>query len=226
MQAPSQHLETHGYAVVASSLEHRAIDEIGAALDDAPLSGAGSRRMLDLEWCASLAGTLRMAPWLRRHLPTDAVAVQCTSFVKSPEQNWLVSIHQDLSIPVAERVDSSACSGWSDKEGDVFVQPPVRFLDDVLAVRLHLDDCDESNGALRVVPGSHKVGRVGSAEALQLRARLGEVVVPVPKGSAMLMRPLLLHASSKVVSSTPRRVLHFVFAPRSLPEGLRWRIAV
>lgn len=182
--------------------------------------------MLDFDWCASLAREMRAAPWLRPHLPSDAVAVQCTSFVKSADHNWLVSIHQDLSIPVAERVESSACSGWSEKEGEVFVQPPVGVLETVLAVRLHLDDCDESNGALRVVPGSHKLGRVSSAEALQLRERLGEQTVRVPKGRAMLMRPLLLHASSKVVADTPRRVLHFVFGPRSLPEGLRWRAAV
>lgn len=146
--------------------------------------------------------------------------------MKSPDHNWLVSIHQDLSIPVAERVQSSACTGWSEKEGEVFVQPPVRVLETVLAVRLHLDDCDESNGALRVVPGSHRFGRISSAKASQLRDRLGEETVRVLKGRAMLMRPLLLHASSKVVSDAPRRVLHFVFGPRSLPEGLRWRAAV
>ena len=49
---------------------------------------------------------------------------------------------------------------------------------------------------------------------------------PVPAGSALLMRPLLQHASSKSSSGKPRRVLHFVFAPRALPQGLRWRWAV
>lgn len=226
MDTSSQHLETHGYAVVGPSLEHAEIDRVAAALEQAPRSGTGSRRMLEFDWCASLAREMRAAPWLRPHLPSDAVAVQCTSFMKSPDHNWLVSIHQDLSIPVAERVQSSACTGWSEKEGEVFVQPPVRVLETVLAVRLHLDDCDESNGALRVVPGSHRFGRISSAKASQLRDRLGEETVRVLKGRAMLMRPLLLHASSKVVSDAPRRVLHFVFGPRSLPEGLRWRAAV
>lgn len=73
---------------------------------------------------------------------------------------------------------------------------------------------------------SHRFGRISSAKASQLRDRLGEETVRVLKGRAMLMRPLLLHASSKVVSDAPRRVLHFVFGPRSLPEGLRWRAAV
>jgi hypothetical protein len=61
-----------------------------------------------------------------------------------------VSLHQDLSIPVAERVESPGCRGWSEKEDELFVQPPVSVLDSVLALRLHLDDCKERNGALRV----------------------------------------------------------------------------
>ena len=50
---------------------------------------------------------------------------------------------------------------------------------------------------------------------------VGEVHVSVPRGGAMLMRPLLLHASSKILAHTPRRVLHFVFAPAIPPDGLR-----
>jgi hypothetical protein len=37
----------------------------------------------------------------------------------------VVSLHQDLSIPVAERVDSPRYVGWSEKKGEVCVQPPV-----------------------------------------------------------------------------------------------------
>jgi hypothetical protein len=40
----------------------------------------------------------------------------------------------------------------------------------------------------------------------------------------MLMKPLLLHASSKVSIDSGRRVLHFVFAPAELPGGLRWPV--
>ncbi len=77
--------------------------------------------------------------------------LQCTLFAKSTENNWLVCLHQDLSIPVAERVDSPGCHGWSEKEGGLFVQPPASVLEGVLALRLHLDDCNERNGA-RMTP--------------------------------------------------------------------------
>ena len=52
---------------------------------------------------------------------------------------------------------------------------------------------------------------------------LPDQLCPVPAGGALLMRPLLQHASSKSSSGKPRRVLHFVFAPRALPHPLRWR---
>jgi ectoine hydroxylase-related dioxygenase (phytanoyl-CoA dioxygenase family) len=92
----------------------------------------------------------------------------------------------------------------------------------VLALRLHLDDCNERNGALRVVPGSHRLGRLTTAEAIRAKDERGEVCVAVPRGGAMLMKPLLLHASSKVLTDGARRVLHFVFAPEDLPGALRW----
>ena len=38
----------------------------------------------------------------------------------------------------------------------------------------------------------------------------------------MLMRLLLLHASSKATGASRRRVLHFLFGPPRLPLGLAW----
>jgi ectoine hydroxylase-related dioxygenase (phytanoyl-CoA dioxygenase family) len=154
------------------------------------------------------------------------VAVQCTLFDKSPDRNWLVALHQDLSIPVRERVESAECSGWSEKEGHLYVQPPVNVLERLVAVRVHIDDCPAESGALRVVPHSHMEGRVDPSQADALRQHHGETVIPVAKGGVLLIRPLLLHASSKATSLTPRRVLHFVFGPPALPLGLEWRWAV
>jgi energy-coupling factor transporter ATP-binding protein EcfA2 len=177
-----------------------------------------SRRMKSGEIPIQGGPRTQVVACLREFLPANARAVQCTLFAKTSESNWLVSLHQDLSIPVAERVESPGCSGWCQKQGDTFVQPPISVLESLVAVRLHLDDCDERNGALRVVPGSHRLGRLSSRE----REARGEHLVSVPKGGAMIMRPLLLHASSKSSVGLPRRVLHFVYGPAVLPEGLRW----
>ena len=216
-------LSERGYAVIPDLIEPREVDDIVRSVEALAAGTAGTRRLLDMPWCASLAERLARDVRLREALPANAAAVQCTLFVKSIEKNWLVSLHQDLSIPVAERVESPNCSAWSEKEGEIFVQPPISVLQDTLAVRVHLDDCNEANGALRVVPGSHRLGRLKSSDALRLRREQGEVVASIPPGGAMLMQPLLLHASSKALVDGPRRVLHFVFGPAKLPEGLRWR---
>ena len=60
----------------------------------------------------------------------------------------------------------------------------------------------------------------------ELKKRGVEVVCHASQGSALVMRPLLLHASSKSKGYGRRRVLHFVFGPRSLPYGLRWQLAI
>lgn len=73
------------------------------------------------------------------------------------------------------------------------------------------------------MPGCHAFGRLDAAAAERLRKEQGEVAVPVSRGGALVMRPLLLHASSKATVSVSRRVLHFVFGPRSLPFGLEWQ---
>jgi hypothetical protein len=121
-------------------------------------------------------------------LPTDSVAVQSTLFDKSPEKNWLVSLHQGeggclfdeignlvepTERPATEgrtgltshgRRDAARtaadCSGWSEEEGQLYVQPPVSVLEQLVAVRIHIDDCPEESGGLRVVPRSHSQGRL------------------------------------------------------------------
>lgn len=80
-------------------------------------------------WCRDLARSLQLQPAIAPLLPEKAVAVQCILFAKCPEANWLVALHQDLSIPVCARVSSHECVGWSEKEGEIFVQPPLPVLE-------------------------------------------------------------------------------------------------
>jgi hypothetical protein len=214
-----------GYFVIPGAIDAVLNRRLGAFVGGLSKGGAGSRRLLDEAWCRHLAGALRGDARIRSLLPQNAVAVQCTLFDKSPTKNWLVALHQDLSIPVRDRVDGPECSGWSEKEGQLYVQPPVSVLERLVAVRVHIDDCPAESGALRVVPRSHTEGRINSSQAEALSREHGETVVPVASGGALVMRPLLLHASSKTTSPVPRRVLHFVFGPRTLPLGLEWRWA-
>lgn len=215
--------ERDGFVVlpdVLSGSECAAFIRNVQALDE---DSAGSRTLLDESWCAELARQLRLNGKLHTLLQENAMAVQCTLFDKSPAKNWFVALHQDLSIPVKRRVDTPGCSGWSEKEGQMYVQPPVSVLEQLVAVRVHLDDCPVESGALRVVPGSHAGGRLDRGRAEELRRENGEAAAPVSRGGALVMRPLILHASSKATEQNPRRVMHFVFGPPHLPFGLEWR---
>lgn len=215
-------LEKVGFAVIPDILDENEVDEVLRQLKRVATSSAGTRGLLNEPWCRELGRRLVRDIRLSNLIPQDSCTVQCTYFGKSPSHNWLVTLHQDLSIPVADRIDSEQCSGWSRKEGGLFVQPPSLFLESILAVRVHLDDSNEESGALRVVPGSHASGRLTPEGIRGVRDELGEVTVPVSRGGGMVMRPLLLHASHKVCVERPRRVLHFVYGPSKLPCGLRW----
>ena len=217
--------KTSGYFVIPGVIDPVLNRRLGAFVRGLVNAGAGSRRLLDEAWCRHLAGALRGDARINSLLPRNALAVQCTLFDKSPAKNWLVALHQDLSIPVKERVDGPECSGWTEKEGELYVQPPVSVLEQLVAVRVHIDDCAAENGALRVVPKSHLEGRLNKEQAEALRSQNGEIVVPVGCGGVLVMRPLLLHASSEAAHD-PRRVLHFVFGRPKLPLGLEWRWAV
>jgi ectoine hydroxylase-related dioxygenase (phytanoyl-CoA dioxygenase family) len=182
--------------------------------------------LLPQSWCASLARRIRGHSVLNLLIPAEFVAAQCTYFEKSTSRNWLVPIHQDLSIPVAERVSHPALRGWSAKEGSLFVQAPSEILEQLVAVRVHLDACTPQDGPLRVMPGTHAQGRIEPEAAVAIRGTGTAVACHAKRGDALVLRPLLLHASSKASGTSRRRVLHFLFGPCQLPHGLRWQHAV
>ena len=219
-------LATDGFALVPQVLRAEECETIAGYASPSVSTSAGTRSLLQQSWCASLAERLREHPVLSKLVPAEFVAAQCTYFEKSASRNWLVPVHQDLSIPVAAHVSNPALRGWSEKEGSLFVQAPIEFLEQLVAVRVHLDACASQDGPLRVVPGTHGRGRIEPEVAAAIRATAMEVPCYAEKGEALALRPLLLHASSKATGTSRRRILHFLFGPRQLPYGLRWQYAV
>jgi ectoine hydroxylase-related dioxygenase (phytanoyl-CoA dioxygenase family) len=154
-------------------------------------------------------------------LGPHSFAVRALFFNKTPESNWKVAWQQDLKIAVREKFDAPGFSSWSVKDGVTHVQPPDVILESMLAIRLHLDESGADNGPLRCVPGSHKSGRFANDDILQIDKSL-VVTCLAPAGSALLMRPLVVHASSSGTGARPRRVIHLEFANTELPNGLQW----
>ena len=191
--------------------QHRAKSRIG-----------GVRNLLAFSPCVAAIATAPKAISLLAALGAPgAFPVRSIFFDKTPDANWVVAWHQDVQIAVAERLEVPGFGPWTTKAGVTHVQPPAAILEEMFTVRLHLDDCDETNGALRVVPGSHAQG-VLSSKALEESKHKLAVTCSVPKGGILVMRPLLLHASSSAQVPGHRRVLHLEYATLPLPGGLRW----
>jgi ectoine hydroxylase-related dioxygenase (phytanoyl-CoA dioxygenase family) len=92
----------------------------------------------------------------------------------------------------------------------------------MLAMRVHLDHSNEKNGSLRVLPQTHTLGVLSDDQTHELAKKIPPVDCHVAAGGVLLMKPLLLHSSSKSKSETAhRRVLHIEYAAcRSFPYGI------
>ena len=217
-------IERDGFAIAPGVLDERTrldlIRNVEGLLHESP---AGIRGLAaKAPSVAALARSATVRSLVEPVLGSQARLVRSILFNKSLDANWHVAWHQDLTIAVASQEEAEGFSSWSVKEGVVHVQPPVQVLEQMLSIRLHLDPADDTNGALWVSPGSHRLGRLPASEAASVAERNGKHLCVVQAGDALLFRPLILHASRKARSLEPRRVIHLEFTGVSLPKSLAW----
>lgn len=207
-------LDAKGFAFVPHAIQPGALAELGSAFTES--GTAGQRHLGDhpAVLCTLEDPSLKFA--VSAILPQNAFAFKATLFDKSAVTNWLVAWHRDLSIPIANPIDTSGWHSASVKDGVHYVQPPQDLLTRILAMHINIDPCDVQDGPLRVLPGSHRLKESRNATHEPGELLLGSA------GDAWRMRPTLLHASSKSGSSRRRRVLHIEFADFDLPLGMEW----
>lgn len=211
-------VEQDGFAIVSSCLNEELTQSLAAQLHEGSYA---KRNLLALPIVRELATSPALRNLAETVLGKHCFAVKGTFFNKTRESNWKVPWHQDLTIMVRERREIAGFSPWTIKEGIVHVQPTAEILSRILAIRLHLDESGADSGPLRVIPGSHKDGRLSSEQVSAYEKEDNEICL-VPRGGALLMRPLLLHASSACAVPKPRRVIHLEFSADELPQGLHW----
>lgn len=146
--------------------------------------------------------------------------VKSIYFDKPEKSNWYVAYHQDLTISVVKKVELENFGPWTTKQNQFAVQPPLEILENIFTIRIHLDDTDENNGALKVVPKSHSKG-IYRPETIDWNVET-ENICSVEKGGIMIMKPLLLHGSNRTTNGKKRRVIHIEFSDKELPEELNW----
>ena len=182
----------------------------------------GIRNLLEI--CPAvrkLAGQPHLRQFVTPVLGPDAFAVRAIFFDKVPGANWALGWHQDSVISVAQRCPMDGYTAWSRKAGVWQVQPPAVVLARMVAVRVYLDDCDQDNGPLRVIPRSHCHGWLD--DEIEAWKQRGPVVTcTVKRGGVITMCPLTLHASPASRRVGHRRVIHMEYAGEELPGPLDW----
>jgi ectoine hydroxylase-related dioxygenase (phytanoyl-CoA dioxygenase family) len=211
-------LQRDGFAVVSACLDETTLESLNAEFDD---SHHPERNLLSIQSIQALATSSSVREIMEAILGPECFAVRGIFFNKTRTSNWKVAWHQDLTIAVRERENVEGFGPWTMKAGVLHVQPPCDVMAGMLAIRLHLDESGCDNGPLRVIAGSHNAGRL-SGERIRTWSKEESVTCTVPRGGALVMRPLLLHASSASAIPKSRRVIHLEFAAAELPQGLNW----
>ncbi len=148
--------------------------------------------------------------------------VRAIFFDKTPEKNWFVTWHQDKAVTLNKKTNIEGWKAWSIKDGVHHVQPPVSVLNSMVTFRLHVDPADESNGCLKVIPGTHKYGVLKQIEIDSIVRSKVSVPCIVAAGDAVIMKPHILHSSSKAENPNHRRVIHIEYSSYELPDGAYW----
>ena len=216
----------HGFHIITGVLAPREITELRTAVESMPRGRAGTRNVLSHPVVRTIAGDARLLRLAADMLDAPAVPFKATLFDKSPASNWLVTWHQDLALPMRRRCDVPGWGPWTEKSGLLHALAPAEVLARVVALRVHLDDSTALNGPLRVLPDTHREGRLSEAQIAVFVHNVTPVDCVVPAGGVIAMRPLVLHASSKSTSALPRRVIHIEYAAdMALGSGLELAVA-
>ena len=230
-----ENIDRDGFAIIRSVYSLREIAAMIAAVDDGNVKrddgGHAVRRRNGtmvaarnvLDWMPSAGEVWRVPALLdplSRVLGSEFGLVRVLYFDKPPGESWGLPWHKDLTIAVRDnRLPSSVLSNPTVKSGVPHVEAPTELLAQMLTLRIFLDDVTESNGPLRVIPGSHRTGK-----DLDL-AFDSEVPLLGKSGDVLAIRPLVAHTSghSATNSTEHRRTLHLEFCGRpDLPDGFAW----
>lgn len=224
------HILEYGFAVINKVFSKQELEEINTVLQSIDTSKENFRKSEDL---FAIRQFLKEVPEIKDLIFNENIrkvvqeifgekyfVVKSIYFDKPETSNWYVAYHQDLTISVDKKLELPGFGPWTTKQNQFAVQPPLNVLKNIYTIRIHLDDTDENNGALKVVPKSHSKG-IYRPETIDWTVETEEIC-RVEKGGIVLMKPLTLHGSNRTTNGKKRRVIHIEFSDTELPEVLQW----
>jgi hypothetical protein len=216
-------LNDDGAQLFAQALDEAACNRLEIALATLPMRKPGVR----------IGEGLQLKPFLDKVGPIGAIAasvlgdearpVRAILFNKTAERNWALGWHQDRTIVVEARIDTDRYGPWTVKSGLIQVEPPFEILERMVTLRVHLDAVDERNAPLRIIPGSHRLGRLPEPELARVVTTYGEQLCLARRGDVWLYATSIVHASLAADPPRRRRVLQIDYSADARPGSLAWR---
>jgi len=206
--------EDSGYLICDQIFARSEIESLERALAGAHVerTKAGARHVLKVPAVRALSTDPRLMRLAGQCLGRPPIPFRATLFDKSPSANWLVVWHQDTALPLCKRHDRPGWGPWSTKAGVLYAHAPAAALEQIVALRVSLDDSTATNGPLHVLPNTHRRGVLTDEQIAMVAREVAAVDCVGRAGGVVAMRPLTIHASSKSVDGRPRRVLHLEYA--------------
>ena len=217
--------EVNGYYLVEHALEMQEVESLIQELSafEGKINSFGVRGLMGkIPAVHQLAHSSLLLTIAREILGEKAQPIRSVFFDKLPGANWNVPWHQDTSVALNAKHAAAGFGPWSEKQGVVHAEPPEEYLKNILTLRVHLDTANKDSGVLRVVPGTHRDGRVMSATLIDTVANSEVIECDAAPGDVLLMSPLLFHSSRKATNPSHRRIIHIEYSAMELPAPLEW----
>jgi ectoine hydroxylase-related dioxygenase (phytanoyl-CoA dioxygenase family) len=225
-----QELNQFGYSIIQNVYSNSEIEQILEVINSIDFSQNNFRKSEDLfairQFLKEIPDSFELIfnenlkSVIQEVFGKDFFVVKSIYFDKPESSNWYVAYHQDLTISVDNKIELENYGPWTKKHNQFAVQPPIEILENISTIRIHLDDTDENNGALNVIPKSH-LKKIYRPETIEWNLE-EEVSCAVERGGIMLMKPLTLHSSKRTTNNKKRRVIHIEFSNYQLPKELNW----
>jgi hypothetical protein len=141
-------VDREGYGIVESVFAENELTDVLETMKSLtiPRSPAGIRHVMSQPAVSEIAHSGRMLALARSVVGKGAFPFRATLFDKSPNSNWLVAWHQDTALPLRKKQEAAGWGPWPVKDGVIYGHAPARALEQVVALRVHLDNSNKDNG--------------------------------------------------------------------------------